>query len=441
MESTPRRRIGHRRTRRIGHDRSRPIGCGGRTTVRRRPAGLLAIQLAAVPAACQQDDSAKSPAIEIRDSAGVRIVENERPAEDSRLQLRIGPEPSVSIGGVAGEDPYLLDGANDAAVLPDGRIVVANGGTSELRVFDSGGAHLATWGGEGEGPGEFTSLAAVGRWRGDSVVAWNRSTWVVSIFNAEGAFGRSFVLDSEAGALEPRAVLGDRSILGRTGEPVSRTGGPVSGMGYRRSRETYQLRHAETASTVEFGSHPGRESYLAILRGMPVLGLLPFGRSLQEAEWGELVIITPDDDYEVRAYERTTGALARIVRREHENRAPTRGEVDDALDEALARAGLSGPRLDAARQGYRNMPLVERFPAFLELLTDPLDHLWVREAALPGTDRPAPLWTVFDPEGRALGFVETPDGLAVFEIGADYLLGRATDELGVESVQVWGLER
>lgn len=434
MERTPRSRIGHRRTRRTGHDRSRRIGLGGRTTGRRRPAGLLAIQLAAVPAACQQDDSAKSPAIETRDSAGVRIVENERPAEDSRLQWRIGPEPSVSIGEVAGEDPYLLDGANDAAVLPDGRIVVANGGTNELRVFDSGGAHLATWGGEGEGPGEFTSLAAAGRWRGDSVVAWNRSTWVVSIFDAEGALGRSFVLDSEAGVLEPRAVLGDGSILGRTGEPVS-------GMGYRRSRETYQLRHAETASPVEFGSHPGRESYLAVLRGMPVLGYLPFGRSLQEAEWGELVIVTPDDDYEVRAYERTTGALARIVRREHENRAPTRGEVDDALDEVLARAGLSGPRQDAARQGYRNMPVVERFPAFLKLLTDPLDHLWVREAALPGTDRPAPLWTVFDPEGRALGFVETPAGLAVFEIGADYLLGRATDELGVESVQVWELER
>ena len=56
-------------------------------------------------------------------------------------------------------------------------------------------------------------------------------------------------------------------------------------------------------------------------------------------------------------------------------------------------------------------------------------------------DRPVPLWTVFDAEGRALGFIETPDGLTVFEIGADYLLGRVTDYLGVESVQVWGLER
>ena len=56
-------------------------------------------------------------------------------------------------------------------------------------------------------------------------------------------------------------------------------------------------------------------------------------------------------------------------------------------------------------------------------------------------DRPAPLWTVFDPGGQALGFIETPDGLTIYEIGAEYLLGQATDEMGVESVQVWALER
>ena len=55
--------------------------------------------------------------------------------------------------------------------------------------------------------------------------------------------------------------------------------------------------------------------------------------------------------------------------------------------------------------------------------------------------RPGSLWTVFDPEGRVLGFVETPEGLWIWEIGEDYILGRADDELGVESVQLWPLER
>ena len=67
--------------------------------------------------------------------------------------------------------------------------------------------------------------------------------------------------------------------------------------------------------------------------------------------------------------------------------------------------------------------------------------LTTREYDFPGEERPAPLWTVCDPEGRVPGFVETPPGLRIFEIGADYILGRVRDEPGVESVQVWPMSR
>ena len=40
-----------------------------------------------------------------------------------------------------------------------------------------------------------------------------------------------------------------------------------------------------------------------------------------------------------------------------------------------------------------------------------------------------------------LGFVETPHGLVIYEIGADYLLGKVRDEPGVEYVQLWPLDR
>ena len=55
--------------------------------------------------------------------------------------------------------------------------------------------------------------------------------------------------------------------------------------------------------------------------------------------------------------------------------------------------------------------------------------------------RHSPNRTVFDPDGRALGFVETPGGFGVFEIGEDYILGSTTDELGVEYVQLRELGR
>jgi len=43
--------------------------------------------------------------------------------------------------------------------------------------------------------------------------------------------------------------------------------------------------------------------------------------------------------------------------------------------------------------------------------------------------------------GRVLGFVETPGGLSIFEIGEDYILGSTTDEVDVEYVQLWELGR
>ncbi len=49
--------------------------------------------------------------------------------------------------------------------------------------------------------------------------------------------------------------------------------------------------------------------------------------------------------------------------------------------------------------------------------------------------------TVFDPEGRALGFPETPPGLRILEIGPDYVLGGAHDALGIEYAQLWPLDR
>ena len=85
-------------------------------------------------------------------------------------------------------------------------------------------------------------------------------------------------------------------------------------------------------------------------------------------------------------------------------------------------------------------PLPESFPAFSALEVDALGYLWVREYNLPG-DEDRALWAVFDPEGLVQGFVETPPGLVIYEIGEDYILGKMQDELGVEYVHLWGLER
>ena len=160
------------------------------------------------------------------------------------------------------------------------------------------------------------------------------------------------------------------------------------------------------------------------------------------AAWGDLIVISPTDRGEITAFTRE-GTPARIVRLGHEPREPEQAHVDAHIEAQVARVPSE---MVARRAEYRrelqDVPVAEHFPAFASVMTDALDHLWVEDFAVPGEDQPGVLWTVLDPEGRVLGFVETPEGLEIYEIGRDYLLGKTQDEeFGVESVQVWRLER
>lgn len=93
----------------------------------------------------------------VRDSAGIRIVDNRRPEIDSWLDWVIGAESDVRIGTRDGSGAFQLYRARDATRLADGRIVVANGGSDELLLFSAHGDYLGTRGGRCEGPLESSS--------------------------------------------------------------------------------------------------------------------------------------------------------------------------------------------------------------------------------------------------------------------------------------------
>ncbi len=184
------------------------------------------------------------------------------------------------------------------------------------------------------------------------------------------------------------------------------------------------------------GALPARRPAALGARADPSGRPHPFGRSVLATVWGELAVVAANDRYEIRAYG-GDGAPERIVRRDHDLRVPTRAELDAWFTESYAdRSEEEQARLQALFEG---MTLVEFFPAFSALQSDPPGYLWVREYRFP--ERTETLWTVFDAAGRVRGFVETPTNLDVFEIGDDYVLGLHVDALGVERVQVWPLDR
>ncbi len=396
------------------------------------PGAAVATVAVLAVAACQDVESPDGSDTRMQDSTGVPIVMNARPADGSRLGWRIGSEPVVSIGKLEGEDAYMLFVATDATRLSDGRIVVVNAGSHELRVFDGAGIHLDTWGGEGEGPGEFRApVRQIAHLPGDSVIVWNPQLPSMTVFDPTGNIERRVQVrkrqpDLPGDAIVPLAVLRDGSILAG------------SSLGFTRNDTVaVELRNAEGEFKSSLGTHPGLERHIDA-ENLTIYAVI-FGRSLIREPWGEQIVVSPTNRYEVKVFAQD-GSLARIVRRDHVMRAPTAAHVEGYIEARASRLADSEAK-ESTRRGFEPVPVGEHLPAFASVMADALDYLWVEEYEPPGEELPGVLWSVFDPDGQIQGFVETPEELEVYEIGEDYILGRVVDELGVESVQVWRLER
>ncbi len=137
----------------------------------------------------------------------------------SVAQWSVGSEPILAIGGADEREDYLLYDVAGAARLSDGRVVVANRGSSELKFFDADGTHLRTVAGEGDGPGELRGMMQLVHLPGDSLLVLSFRpglTW----FGPGGDYARSTPVDLwSVGGAECRLgesnwyVLADGSLL------------------------------------------------------------------------------------------------------------------------------------------------------------------------------------------------------------------------------------
>ena len=84
-----------------------------------------AVLAALVLAACGGDARAAGPAV--RDSAGIRIVENERPAWRGGEGWTVAADPLLDLGVAEGDPRYQFGVVGDAVRLGDGTLVVADG--------------------------------------------------------------------------------------------------------------------------------------------------------------------------------------------------------------------------------------------------------------------------------------------------------------------------
>ncbi len=83
------------------------------------------------------------------------------PASDADVPTFEGTV-DLEIGELEGDDAYLFSRIASVAADSRGRILVADRGVSEVRVFDPDGSFLFRFGGEGDGPEEFRNPCCLG---------------------------------------------------------------------------------------------------------------------------------------------------------------------------------------------------------------------------------------------------------------------------------------
>jgi len=383
-------------------------------------------------------EPASGPTSTVRDSAGVTIVENRGAVALDGGGWSLAARPNVTIGSVDGPEEAQLYRVRGALRLPDGRIAVANDGSKEIRMFGADGTHVRSWGREGEGPGEFSSMILTGR-SGDSLVVLDRRLRRVSLVHPDAGFVRSFPV-GEAVASYPLGgwFFETGSVLIRD-LPLDEA--TVFAEGLQRAPIPFKSCDMSGALAADFGALPGAEQINVTRQAegglVTYLASVPFGKSSQIAIAGDRLFVGGQDAFEIEMFG-SDGALRRIVRLD---RDPV--PVRDADLEAYILAEVAGVADEnearSRRQDLEQMPRVENKPAHGAIYADGAGYLFVEDFREPGNE--VPVVNVFDPEGKLVGRFDLPVGIQVLGIGADYLLSLYRDEMEIEYLRLYDLIR
>jgi hypothetical protein len=376
------------------------------------------------------------PAATVGDSAGVTIVTSTRPAWEGD-GWTVGAEAELRVGVVDGDPSYQLSEVVGAVRLDGGTVVVADGGSGEVRFFGPGGEIRGVVGGRGAGPGEFTGLAGLGRTSGGGVWAYDfplrRITWL----DPGGAVTGLTTVGPEPPLLWPVGALPDGAFVLRQLWAARRTA-EAAEVGLRRDPIAYVRSYADGPPLDTLGLFPGREVYLASEGGRGVMTRPVLARSSVAAIRGGRVVIGSQTTFELRELE-PDGALARVIRLPSDGLEVDDGDLADYIDRYLE-AVEPPERRPAMRAMLEDTPAPSARPAYGDVLADPDGHLWVGEWTVGPGEVPR-RWTVIGPDGRWLGAVEMPEGFDLMDVGREWIVGVERDAMDVEQVVVYRLSR
>ena len=379
--------------------------------------------------ACSRPDQS-SPAITVRDSAGITIVENN--LERLGQTCSIGRKPSLVLGGVEGDEQQQLFRVFGAARLGDDRIALVNDGSKEVRIYDRQGQLRTRMGREGGGPGEFQNAFYFSVLPGDTLWVANYPPFEFVIFTADGKFIRTVRPQPQTYLPEEFPVLDDgRFVLSHREDMFRPT--PIGVYEPRTVTVVLHDRNGVLIDTIgslangHWARVDGNSLTYRLFEAFPHIHAMGSRVLIGHGSQPELRILSGSGKLTVNRIIRWTAGdrtiTAEVVQAERDRKERLYRDHPPA-----ARAKELEAEFGKAR------PVAEQLPAFAGAMFGRDGRIWVRESRTPSADRTY-RWVAFDSTGRFQCRATIPAFEVLLEFGSDYVLGLDRDELlGVERV-------
>ena len=363
------------------------------------------------------------------DSVGVRVVRSSAPDWGTSTKWSIGRVATIDLtrSGTGPAHEFFVVG--DAIRLSDGRLVVSDIGSSQIRFYTPDGRFIRAAGRSGDGPGDFRTVRALSPVGADSVAAHDVFLNRITVMDRDGAVGTITTLRTDFKSVRQLRAFGDSTFLG-LGEPFLSTA--PEGL-YRVEYAVVRIsREGVVSDTVTWIR--GRQGYATA----SVDGPVPFRRDGHLAIQGQAFVTGSADSL---MYDRYV-APARHVQRAlvtGYDLALSAAQVDSVRATLYPSGGPPPPRAVVDFIEEVEIPAVR--PAYSKLLIDAAGYVWAAQHhGTPRAESEA-VWEIFSPEGEWLGQIRAPAGFEVLQIGEDYIVGVRRDEADVEHVEVRALHR
>jgi hypothetical protein len=362
------------------------------------------------------------------------IVESEAAEWAHSRGWRVADSPLLDIGSADGSPEYQFHRIEGVVRLPDGRIAVADGGSSEIRIYDDAGRFLNSTGGAGDAPGEYRMISAIGIGPGDSLWVFDYGNRRFTILSGDGTPQRTVSVGGFLSAAGAVGRLPDGSFVVKEG--WGRPTGGNNRTGLMRDPVAVAIVSPDGASFDTLGMFPGREVFISIEDGRAVMSAPLFAHNTSAVIGGGEVFVGGQEDFEIGTYA-AHGTLQQIFRVIGTDLELSASDIAARRQEVLS--SVPEERRRQAAENLDRLDVPGTRPAYGRLLVGADGSLWaaeqVRYPAIPRT------WTVFDADGRLLGDVVMPERFRLDQIGDDWVLGVGLDGLDVEHVQLYRLSK